>query len=391
MKNNMPRNCIVCNSDNLEIVFLESLVVLGLGHLKIGISVCKKCGCVFQNPLVPQNIMNKYYAEYSNYTNAGNKYHPSSEKLKGIKNQVKFCLDNLSEIPKNEKKLFQVGCSDGTTLSIFKQNGWSVTGIDPSPVCSQLALKNYNIDTFTGFFENFKIEKKFVLFVLTHVLEHLYFPRDTLQKIYDNILDDGYLFIEIPCLENEEQFPNSYFSFEHLQHFSEKLIIDLLNDVGFEILSTRHFFHEYPIISLLCKKTINKKKLILDSSEFKKNHSIVLRHIDKEKQTWKKIYSNLNLKLNSNNRIFVWGAGIHTSKLNFYTQLFDHFTISGIIDSDPQKHGLNFLNVNVLDPKKIDFTIGDQIIISSVASENEIYESIIHLKDNGVIILKLYQ
>lgn len=386
----MSRNCIICNNKDLEVIFSENLSVLGLGHIHIGISICQKCGCVLQNPLVPQKTMSKFYTEFSNYTNAGNDFHPSHERTELIKNQVKFCLDSLPHIPNSEKNLFQIGCSNGFTLSIFKENGWSVTGIDPSPNCSKIAQENYEIDIFTGFFENFEIPKKFKMFVLTHVLEHLYFPKEILHKIYDYILDDGYLFVEIPCFENKEQLPNGYFSFEHIQFFSEKLIIDLLNETGFEILSTRHFFYEYPIISLVCKKTI-KKKMNFSLSEFEKNHFMILYHINKEKQIWNKIKSDLNLKLNPNNRIFVWGAGIHTSKLDFHTKLFDNFKIFGIIDSDPQKHGLIFFDLTVLDPKTINFISGDQIIISSLTGENEIYDSISYLKNNGVNILKLYE
>lgn len=391
MDNKNTRNCIMCANDDLEILFSENLSVLGLDLVKIGISVCKKCGCVLQNPSVPQKTMNKFYSEFSNYTNAGNNHRPSYDRIESITNQVNFCLDNLPQIPKNEKNLFQIGCSDGFTLSIFKQNGWSVTGIDPSLNCSKIAQENYNIEIFTGFFENFKISKKFKMFILTHVLEHLYFPKETLQKIYTCILDDGYLFVEIPCFENKEQLPNGYFSFEHIQFFSEKLIVDLLNETGFKILAIRHIFHEYPIISLLCKKIPNRKKMNLSPSEFEKNRSMILYHINKEKQIWNNIKLTLNLTLNLNNRIFVWGAGIHTSKLNLHTQLFDDFKISGIIDSDHQKHGLEIFNMEILNPKKIDFITGDQIIISSSSSENEIYNSIAHLKNKGVTILKLYQ
>lgn len=390
MDNKNTRNCIVCANDDLEILFSENLSVLGLDPVKIGISVCKKYGCVLQNPSVPQKTMNKFYSEFSNYTNAGNNHRPSYDRIESITNQVNFCLDNLPQIPKNEKNLFQIGCSDGFTLSIFKQNGWSVTGIDPSLNCSKIAQENYNIEIFTGFFENFKISKKFKMFILTHVLEHLYFPKETLQKIHSHILDDGYLFVEIPCFENKEQFPNGYFSFEHVQFFSEKLIVDLLNETGFEILKIRHFFHEYPIISLVCKKTSKKKNIQFSLSEFKKNHSMVLYHIQNEKQVWDKIKTTLHLKLNPDNRIFVWGSGIHTSKLHFYTKLFDDFKISGIIDSDSQKHGLNFFNIEISDPKKIKFIANDQIIISSYASENEIYDSIKDLQNNGVTVLKFY-
>ena len=387
----LSRNCIICNNNDLEIFSSENLSVLGLGVITIGVSICKKCGCVLQNPLVPQKTMNKFYSEFSNYTNAGNNYYPSSDKIEYITNQVKFCLDNLPQITKNEKDIFQVGCSNGFTLSVFKQNGWSVTGIDPSLNCSKISQENYDIEIFTGFFENFEISKKFKMFVLTHVLEHLYSPKETLQKIYSHVLDDGYLFVEIPCFENKEQLPNGYFSFEHIQFFSEKLIVDLLNETGFEILAIRHVFREYPIISLLCKKIPYKKKMDLSLLEFEKNRSMVLYHIQKEKQIWNKIKSTLNQKLNPNNRIFVWGAGIHTSKLNFHTQLFDDFRISGIIDSDHQKHGLFFLNIQISDPKEIHFANGDQIIISSQTSENEIYNSISHLKNCGVGILKLYE
>jgi len=387
----MSRNCVVCNNNKHEVLSIEELNVVGIGDISIGVSICKKCGCVLQDPIVPQKKMNAYYSQFSNYTNVGNDYSPSNEKINLITQQVKFCLKNLPEIPNIEKNLFQVGCSNGFTLSIFKNNGWDVTGIDPSSLCAKLAKKNYEIEIFTGFFENLMNLKKYKLFVITHVLEHLYLPKETLQKIYHHTLDGGYLFVEIPCFKDADKFPNGYFSFEHIQFFSENLISDLLNQTGFDILAKRHIFHEYPIISLVCKKRNSvSKSYISNSTEYENNYSLVLNHLMKENQTWSKIKSELHSKLNSKDRIFLWGAGIHTSKLFFHTKLLDSFKITRIIDNDPQKHGLKFLNIEISDPQKIDFKKGDQIIISSYSSENEIFDSIKNLVSKGVTIFKLY-
>ena len=147
--NNKNRNCIICNSNQSILVDKEKLEVLGIGKIEIGVSICKKCGCVFQNPYVPKNIMRKFYEEFSNYTNAETGFKPSKERISNITEQIKFCLQNIQD----KENAFQLGCSNGFTLSVLKSQGWNVKGIDPSPICKKLAKKNYgiNMDTLIYF------------------------------------------------------------------------------------------------------------------------------------------------------------------------------------------------------------------------------------------------
>lgn len=378
------RKCIVCNSEKSVLVDEENLDVVGIGELKIGISVCKKCGGVFQNPCVPKKKMKKFYEQFSNYTNVGTQFKPSKDRVLGISEQVDFCLQNIED----QKNVFQLGCSDGFTLSVLKSRGLSVKGIDPSPLCKKLAKKNYNIDIFCGFFEDLIHNKKYHLFFLTHVLEHIYQPKKILKKIRENIRDDGYLFVEVPCLENEEKWPNGYFSFEHIQFFSETLLIKILSSCGFEVIATRHIFHNYPIISIVCRKV--KPKKIIIKNEFNKNFKMTQAFLKREKIIWKKIEQKINNSITTKNNVFVWGGGIHTSKLFYRTNILKKINVTSIIDNDKQKQGLLLNKIKVQPLEKIEFSKGDYVIISSAASEKQIEQNIKKLNIKGIKIIKLY-
>jgi len=388
MKN---RLCINCLKNLQEVMFKEKLNVLDIGTVEIGTSLCKECGSVFQNPVVPEEFMKKYYEEFSNYTNVQTNFVPSNEIKELIEKQVSFCLKNISKNFDQEKKLFQIGYSNGYTLSVFKKFGWDVTGIDPSSRCASVAKNQFDIKIFTGFFENFepKINSRYSLIVMTHVLEHIYKPKEVLLKCRNFLKEDGYLFVEVPVLENEELLPNGYFTFEHLQYFSEKILKNILHNCGFQVLSTRRFHHQYPVISVVCKK-INIPTTESKINDYEYAHTITEKFLSRQKKIWENISKKINENINSKNRVYVWGAGIHTSKLFAWTKIDSKYNILGIIDSDPQKHGRKLQKLTILDPKEVVVKDQDVIIISSYASENQIFEYLKSTYKDKIKIIKLY-
>lgn len=95
-------------------------------------------------------------------------------------------------------------------------------------------------------------------------------------------------------------------------------------------------------------------------------------------------------------KVFIWGAGIHTSKLfdliiknGFRVEL-----ISGLIDSNPKKANDLFHNKKVFSADTFfqsEFLYCSDIIISSANFENEIYEQILkRMPDSDINIIRLY-
>ncbi len=88
-------------------------------------------------------------------------------------------------------------------------------------------------------------------------------------------------------------------------------------------------------------------------------------------------------------RITIYGAGSHTEFLYRYTDI-EKCNVSMIVDSNPNKHGQEFLSHTIEPPEHISPDNTDAVIISSRAFQDEIYEQIKGYEDSGIRIFKLY-
>lgn len=95
-------------------------------------------------------------------------------------------------------------------------------------------------------------------------------------------------------------------------------------------------------------------------------------------------------KLNTYNfkSIALYGTGSHTERLLefFSTQ---NFLIIGLIDQDPEKIGKDYYGLKTFSIDQIQNKI-DAIIISSFVYQEEIYNRIKYLSENGIKIIKIY-
>ena len=83
-------------------------------------------------------------------------------------------------------------------------------------------------------------------------------------------------------------------------------------------------------------------------------------------------------------------AGIHTSQLVANTNLITECSISGLTDTSNLKWGIRQGDWICQDPTRIDWHEGDSVLISSYASEKEIYDALQWLRDKGVTTLRLH-
>ncbi|MDP2718955.1 MAG: hypothetical protein Q8P44_03870 [Dehalococcoidia bacterium] len=84
------RPCFLCNGTAGWQVFDEVWDIIGIGPVRIGIRVCQGYGMVLQGPVVRGEILKKYYAGFSNYTNPGRSGKPSVEKIRGVARHIAF-------------------------------------------------------------------------------------------------------------------------------------------------------------------------------------------------------------------------------------------------------------------------------------------------------------
>jgi 2-polyprenyl-3-methyl-5-hydroxy-6-metoxy-1,4-benzoquinol methylase len=203
---------------------------------------------VFTHPIPDKTlVLSRYSKEYF-----------QNEYLPYIKNEypaVIHLYNMILDLIKNNlniknKKMLEVGCGTGLFLSIAKENGFVVEGIEYNSSMVEYGKKEYGIEI-----QQFDIDKKGKLsdekcgvIVLMDFIEHIVDPYSTLMKCHECLEQDGIIFISTPNIEckfvKELGAEWKYVSpAEHLYYFSKDTLSKLLYKIGFKILSI-HFPNE---------------------------------------------------------------------------------------------------------------------------------------------------
>ncbi len=219
MKMNMSDKCLACG---------EKMQFWG----KVGeynISVCPKCG----------------FGKTDNPTIQGSGYHrdavyqQESEQFKNIFQRRIKLINSLNLKP---GRVLEVGSSTGLLLSILKEKGWKVTGVEISSEAARYAERR-GVSTLQIPIEELNLPlKSFDLIIANHTLEHLQNPEEVLQKIHELLRDGGILLIDVPNFGgfSARIFKKSWFALlpqEHLWHFTFDSLSRILKLSGFEVIN----------------------------------------------------------------------------------------------------------------------------------------------------------
>lgn len=107
-------------------------------------------------------------------------------------------------------------------------------------------------------------------------------------------------------------------------------------------------------------------------------------------------YHKIENKLDTikSNKFIIWGAGLHTELIINKLRFFQNNKTKKIIffDSDKNKIGKKFRNINIVEPFKINLSQWKDayIIISTYRGTNEIYNECIKAGWDKNKIIKLY-
>ncbi|MCW8916131.1 MAG: class I SAM-dependent methyltransferase [Magnetovibrio sp.] len=383
----MRRDCCLCGA-LVEDFESKPWKIPNLGVQTISYGLCPSCGMVLETDTLSVEDMNTYYRFNATYINPGRGGKPSAAKVRVLTRLGNLVQDVFGQMPKS---VFQVGCSDGYTLSRFKEFGAEiVSGMDLSEASCELAQRQYGVDVSVGDFESFDPDgQRYDLFVLTHILEHLYDPAAVLQKCSEMQDDEGRLLVEVPLLENVDCFSPGSLTLEHLNYFTERTMRQLLARSGYDVKGVFKDFtlSVYPVITLFCQKgDVRYDTEFSPSVEVQK---FVSDYMEREKIVWGRSNQKIKAAVPKGARAYIYGAGVHTTQLLANTEIEKYLDIVNILDSSPTKWGCHLGEHECKGPDDVDHDNVDVVVISSFNSENEIAKAITGQYGNAKI-LKLY-
>jgi 2-polyprenyl-3-methyl-5-hydroxy-6-metoxy-1,4-benzoquinol methylase len=247
MQNKVKSNnfCRLCYESHLKEVFDFGEVPLGnnlqhslidafnLDQFRLNVMRCQACGHFQLGYSVSKELM--YATNYTYLSGIGKAF------LKHIQEYAtwtkKIC--NLHE----NALVLDVGSNDGTCLSVFKEQGFHVLGIDPAELPASIANKN-NIPTINDFF-NSKTANKLIedygyvdLVTSQNVLAHVENLRETFENIYKILKPNGYFVFEVGYFYEvlkSKCFDTIYH--EHIDYHHATPLASYLSSLGFDVLN----------------------------------------------------------------------------------------------------------------------------------------------------------
>lgn len=141
--------------------------------------------------------------------------------------------------------LLDVGCGNGAYMAEMAQRGFTVTGVEISPLASKVVTKR-GFPVVSGDFLTATLPREaFDVVTMNHYLEHCLDPRANLKKAHELLKEGGHLIVGVP---NFSSWPSRHFGSHwsdlelprHTFHFGQAGLVRLLEACEFRIQNIRH-------------------------------------------------------------------------------------------------------------------------------------------------------
>ena len=226
---------------------------------------CENCDLVWlADPPSPAEMGEHYGADYDRAIAGAGDSSPDRWKAR---------LDALTQF-KTSGRILDLGCSSGSFLASLPRDRWQLHGIEMSAKVAEQAKARSNAEVFIGDILDAPFPAdSFDAITCFHVFEHIYQPREVLEKVRYWLKPGGIFYFLVPNIDSAaaKVFKSYWYALElprHLFHYSPASLRYLANAAGFAVLSLkteREVFFEissrYLFDALLSRAGIDRSPL----------------------------------------------------------------------------------------------------------------------------------
>jgi 2-polyprenyl-3-methyl-5-hydroxy-6-metoxy-1,4-benzoquinol methylase len=229
--------CNLCGAKDARVMFHKR------GH---DFMQCRQCGLEWVHPLPDMEKLRELYSSPRYFRTDSISQYGYSDYVRNKHLYVNLFNRRLDEILRHtngrQGRLLDVGCATGVLLELARLRGWEVKGVDVSSYATEIARDYYRLDIFTGTLEEANYDDdQFDVVVMDDLIEHVGDPSELVQESCRILAPGGLLTMNTPNrgglwhrLMGRRWF--HYKQSEHLVFFSPKVMADLLNRQGFDLL-----------------------------------------------------------------------------------------------------------------------------------------------------------
>ena len=217
---------------------------------------CRQCGLLYLYPRPGQDELKKLYSgsyfttniRETNWTEDNTEKERLIKKKQAMLNYVQKYLGMW-----NKGVFLEIGCATGYLVELAKRCGFDTKGIEISEYASSLARQLTMRPIFTGTIEQ-ALKSSFIMpnsvdvIVMSHVLEHVDSPRETLKAIFSALKSGGIAVLRCPDIGGLDarlggkrwdglRIPYHYY------HFTPVTLGKYLTEIGFKVIEFDYWIH----------------------------------------------------------------------------------------------------------------------------------------------------
>lgn len=342
------RSCPVCSQNKfnkiaeLNYALFDDLQLSG----NMELVSCGNCHAYYNRTELQESDFAQYYLKNQYYLDcrtagSGGSSAKDTKRYSQIYKHIKRYLT----IP--SPTVLDFGCGKGGMLSWLKNNTRAqLVGIEASENCRKFAEGTLSVPVVHSLHE---VNKKFDVIILSHVLEHIYSPRELIQSLKKFTDRKTIFYIEVPLADayigKTIRWQELYF--EHINHFTANSLNNLMVSCGLQIVEyDQKYFYEDDTSSSVCHNYL----AVIHSDDT--DNSICIPSEPKINSHVFPTNKIIDKVLTANQPISIWGISQYTQLiLGSYPQLIAK--IKYLFDSSPAKIGRSIQGIKVIPADKL--------------------------------------
>jgi len=232
--------CSLCKNNNFTLISEGDRYGFDLNK-----QFCNQCGLIQTYPALSRKFHGEFYSYHYRPLYLKSKIVDYQSVVKEQNDKAKKYLDYFMNNGLSEQladlSIIEIGCSSGGTIDALRTVAKSVQGCDLDIEAVKFAQDKFNIKVEVGMYPS-SLPDGTRLFILSHVLEHVFNPLETLKETRLLMNTGDYLFIAVPGINGvaEGDYKNDlrrYFHIAHVTDFTSTTLENVTNCAGFKALN----------------------------------------------------------------------------------------------------------------------------------------------------------
>lgn len=209
------------------------------------------------HPQPNPDLLPKYYESEDYISHTDGKRSLFEKVYHFVKNiALKNKTDLISSLQKEKGSLLDIGAGTGDFIIAAKQNGWNVTGFEPSEKAKAIAIKKGV--SFCGQTQDLP-NHSFDVITMWHVLEHVPETEQQIKELKRLLKPTGTILVAVPNFNSFDakhygKFWAAYDVPRHLFHFSKTAIQKLFEREKLDLIKVLPMKFDAFYVSLLSEK-----------------------------------------------------------------------------------------------------------------------------------------